>query len=81
MFSNFQLLFQGLASAATPINLLSCLLGGVLGLFVGAMPGIGSVSGCSLLLPITYRMNPSAAIIMLAGIYYGNMYGGAYIFP
>ena len=78
MFSNFQLLFQGLANAATPINLLSCLLGGVLGLFVGAMPGIGSVSGCSLLLPITYRMNPSAAIIMLAGIYYGNMYGGAY---
>lgn len=78
MLGNFQLLFQGLASAATPINLLSCLIGGVLGLFVGAMPGIGSVSGCSLLLPITYMMNPSAAIIMLAGIYYGNMYGGAY---
>ncbi|MBR2282565.1 MAG: tripartite tricarboxylate transporter permease [Spirochaetales bacterium] len=75
---NFGLLFQGLASAATPMNLLSCILGGVLGIFVGAMPGIGSVSGCSLLLPITYKMNPSAAIIMLAGIYYGNMYGGAY---
>lgn len=78
MFSNFNLLFQGFAAASTPMNLLACFIGGILGLFVGAMPGIGAVSGCSLLLPITYKMNPSAAIIMLAGIYYGNMYGGAY---
>lgn len=78
MASNFALLLQGFQSAITPTNLLSCLLGGILGMFVGAMPGIGAVAGCSLLLPITYRMNPTSAIIMLAGIYYGNMYGGAY---
>ncbi|MCF0237651.1 MAG: tripartite tricarboxylate transporter permease [Sphaerochaetaceae bacterium] len=78
MLGNFQLLFQGFGTALNPINILACVIGGALGIFVGAMPGIGSVSGCSLLLPITYKMNPTAAIIMLAGIYYGNMYGGAY---
>lgn len=78
MADNFMLLLEGLQIAVSPFNLLCCILGGVLGIFVGAMPGIGAVAGCSLLLPITYKMNPTAAIIMLAGIYYGNMYGGAY---
>ena len=48
------------------------------GLLLVPSEGIGAVAGCSLLLPITYSINPTAAIIMLAGIYYGNMYGGAY---
>ena len=78
MAENFSLLLQGLGSAITPYNLMACIIGGVLGIFVGALPGVGAVAGCSLLLPITYKMNPVAAIIMLAGIYYGNMYGGAY---
>ncbi len=78
MLANFQSLLMGLSTAVTPYNLLACLIGGVLGIFVGALPGVGAVAGCSLLLPITYKMNPVAAIIMLAGIYYGNMYGGAY---
>lgn len=78
MLENFQLLLSGIGTAITPYNLLACVIGGVLGIFVGALPGVGAVAGCSLLLPITYKMNPVAAIIMLAGIYYGNMYGGAY---
>lgn len=78
MLENFELLFQGLATAVTPYNLMACVFGGILGIFVGALPGVGAVAGCSLLLPITYKMNPVAAIIMLAGIYYGNMFGGAY---
>lgn len=78
MLENFTLLLQGLGTAITPYNLIACVIGGVLGIFVGALPGVGAVAGCSLLLPITYKMNPVAAIIMLAGIYYGNMYGGAY---
>lgn len=78
MLENISMLLGGLATALTPYNLLACVIGGVLGIFVGALPGIGAVAGCSLLLPITYKMDPTAAIIMLAGIYYGNMYGGAY---
>ena len=76
--SNFALLMQGFATVFTPINLLACFAGGILGIFVGAMPGIGAVAGCSLLLPMTYKMNPTTGIILLAGIYYGNMFGGAY---
>ena len=67
MAENFELLFAGLATAVTPYNLMACIIGGILGIFVGALPGIGAVAGCSLLLPITYKMNPVAAIIMLAG--------------
>lgn len=78
MLENFSMLMSGLATALTPYNLMACVIGGVLGIFVGALPGIGAVAGCSLLLPITYKMDPTAAIIMLAGIYYGNMFGGAY---
>ena len=78
MVENFSMLLGGLATALTPYNLMACVIGGILGIFVGALPGIGAVAGCSLLLPITYKMDPTAAIIMLAGIYYGNMFGGAY---
>ena len=78
MLENFSMLLSGLTTALTPYNLMACIIGGVLGIFVGALPGIGAVAGCSLLLPITYKMDPTAAIIMLAGIYYGNMFGGAY---
>ena len=73
-----QLLFSGFASSLTPTNILMTAGGGILGIQVGAMPGIGSLLGCALLLPLTFKMNPTTAIIMLAAIYYGNMYGGAY---
>lgn len=75
---NFAALFQGFATAITPINLLAALAGCIMGIVVGAMPGIGSLAGCSLLLPLTFHMNPTTGIIMLAGLYYGNMYGGAF---
>ena len=74
---NFASLFQGFATAVTFENMLATLAGCIMGIIVGAMPGIGSLAGCSLLLPLTFHMNPTTGIIMLAGIYYGNMFGGA----
>ena len=75
---NFSLLLHGFTLSCTPYNLLMAACGGILGILVGAMPGIGSLLGCALLLPLTFKMNPTSAIIMLAAIYYGNMYGGGY---
>jgi putative tricarboxylic transport membrane protein len=57
-------------------NLLYCLIGVSIGMFVGVLPGLGPTTGTALLLPITFAMEPVSAIIMLAGIYYGAMYGG-----
>ncbi len=70
-------LLQGFATAITPQNLLLMMLGCVIGLFVGAMPGLGSVNGVAILLPVTFLVPPTAAIIFLAAVYYGAMYGGA----
>ena len=67
----------GLVEAFQPLNLTMIVLGCVIGLFVGAMPGLGSVNGVAILLPITFLVPPTAAIIFLAAIYYGAMYGGA----
>ncbi len=75
---SLQLLFNGFAVALSVQNIGAALLGAVLGLVVGAMPGIGSLAGCALLLPITFGFNPTTAIIMLGAIYYSNMYGGAF---
>lgn len=75
---NFSLLLSGFAVSLTPYNVCMAIFGGVMGIIVGAMPGIGSLLGCALLLPLTFKMNPTSAIIMLAAIYYGNMYGGAF---
>lgn len=75
---NFILLFHGFAAAMSIPNLLAAMAGTFMGIVVGAMPGIGSLAGCSLLLPLTFHMDPTTGIIMLAGIYYGNMYGGAF---
>ena len=67
---------QGFAAAATPANLLMCLLGVLLGQIIGVLPGIGPSAAIALLLPLTYRRDPTGAIIMFAGIYYGAQYGG-----
>lgn len=75
---NFQMLFDGFLTALTPLNFLACMLGAILGLIVGAMPGIGSLAGVALLLPLTYKFNPTTAIIMLGALYYSNMYGGSF---
>jgi putative tricarboxylic transport membrane protein len=70
-------LLDGFAEAFHPINFAMLILGCLVGLFVGAMPGLGSVNGVAILLPITFLVPPNAAIIFLAAIYYGAMYGGA----
>lgn len=75
---NFNLLLGGLATAMSAQNLLAATAGAVIGLVVGAMPGIGSLSGVALLLPLTFKMDPTTAVIMLAALYYSNMYGGSF---
>ncbi len=71
------LLNDGLWLSLQPTNLLLIIVGVTLGLFIGAMPGLGSVNGVAILLPITFLVPPASAIIFLAAIYYGAMYGGA----
>ncbi|RCW64809.1 tripartite tricarboxylate transporter permease [Pseudorhodoferax soli] len=70
-------LWLGLQVAAEPITLLYCFGGVLLGTVVGVLPGIGALAAISLLLPLTYHMPPTSAIIMLAGVYYGAQYGGS----
>ncbi len=70
-------LIDGFVTAFLPMNLMLIILGCVVGLFVGAMPGLGSVNGVAILLPVTFLVPPTSAIIFLAAIYYGAMYGGA----
>ena len=70
-------LMLGFESAVTLSNLLYCLLGVTLGTLVGVLPGMGPVAAVAMLLPVTYALDPSAALIMLAGIYYGAQYGGS----
>jgi putative tricarboxylic transport membrane protein len=72
-----QSLLYGFSVSLTPMNLLYCAVGVVLGTIVGVLPGIGPLGGITILLPITFGMEPVSAIIMLAGIYYGAMYGGS----
>ncbi|ACZ40405.1 MAG: tripartite tricarboxylate transporter permease [Sphaerobacter thermophilus] len=76
MIDLLQNLLHGFAVALTPTNLLFALIGVFAGTVIGALPGIGTVVGVSLLLPLTFGMDPTSAIIMLAGIYYGAQYGG-----
>ena len=70
-------LWLGLQVAGEPINLAYCFFGVFLGTVVGVLPGIGALAAISLLLPLTYHIPPTAAIIMLAGVYYGAQYGGS----
>lgn len=67
---------NGFGVVLDPYNLLFCLIGVVIGMFIGVLPGLGPTATISILLPITYAMDPIPAIIMLAGIYYGSIYGG-----
>ena len=68
---------EGFATSLMPINILIVMIGVTAGLFIGAMPGLGSVNGVAIVLPITFIVPPSSAIILLCAIYYGAMYGGA----
>ena len=70
-------LILGFSVAVTPLNLLYCLFGALIGTLIGVLPGIGSVATIAMLLPITFSLPPVSALIMLAGIYYGAQYGGS----
>ena len=70
-------LLLGLETALQPTTLLYCFIGVFLGTLIGVLPGIGALATISLLLPITYHIPPTAAIVMLAGVYYGAQYGGS----
>ena len=70
-------LFSGFAVAMTPFNLLLMLVGVTLGVIIGVLPGLGGANGIAILLPLTFTMPPTSAIIMLSCIYWGALFGGA----
>ena len=74
LLNNF---IYGFSIALTPANLGYCFIGVFIGTLIGVLPGIGPVGTMSILLPTTFHIPPASAIIMLAGIYYGAMYGGS----
>ena len=74
IFANLML---GMSVAITPTNLLLCLIGVLAGTLVGVLPGIGPLATIAMLLPVTFGLPPIGALIMLAGVFYGAMYGGS----
>lgn len=77
MLETWQALWQGFGVALTPINLFWGFVGVTLGTFVGVLPGVGPALTVAMLLPLTVKLDPTGALIMFAGIYYGAMYGGS----
>jgi putative tricarboxylic transport membrane protein len=74
---SFASLMDGFAIALKPVNLLWCLVGTTLGTAIGVLPGLGPALTIALLLPLTYKVDPTSVFILFAGIYYGAMYGGS----
>ena len=74
---SIELLLEGFANALTPAHLAYAAIGVILGTAVGVLPGVGTAMTVALLFPITYSVEPTGALIMFAGIYYGGMYGGS----
>jgi putative tricarboxylic transport membrane protein len=74
LFAN---LWLGASVAFTPTNLFFCFLGTLIGTLIGVLPGIGPLATISMMLPSTYHLPPTTGIIMLAGVYFGSMYGGS----
>ncbi len=74
---DFSNLFLGFHVALSPQNLVFCFVGCLLGTLIGVLPGIGPVTGVALLIPITYGLDATTALITMAGVYYGAMYGGS----
>lgn len=77
IMDSFYTLLLGFQTLFQPVNIFFCFIGVLTGTLVGVLPGIGPVGAMSLLLPTTFHISPISAIIMLAGIYYGAMYGGS----
>ncbi|MBR5939990.1 MAG: tripartite tricarboxylate transporter permease [Neisseriaceae bacterium] len=74
---SLRLLMEGFGTAMQPMNIFWVTLGGVLGTIVGMLPGLGPAAGVAILLPLTFTMGPVPALITMAGVYYGAMYGGS----
>lgn len=70
-------ILQGLSTAFLPVNLLLVLLGCFAGTFIGMLPGLGPVSAIALMIPITYGFDPASGMILMAGVYYGAVFGGS----
>jgi putative tricarboxylic transport membrane protein len=70
-------LFQGFGTVLQPFNILVMMVGIVLGVIIGVLPGLGGANGVAILLPLTFSMSPTSAIIMLSCIYWGALFGGA----
>ncbi len=68
---------QGFAVALTPVNIGLMFIGVILGILIGVLPGLGGANGVAILLPLTFTMNPTSAIILLSCIYWGALFGGA----
>ena len=77
MLETFQNLGLGFSVALAPGVLWYGFIGCLVGTLVGVLPGVGPLAGISLLLPVTYGLDATRALVMLAGIYYGAMYGGS----
>ncbi|HWL27786.1 MAG TPA: tripartite tricarboxylate transporter permease, partial [Burkholderiaceae bacterium] len=73
----FQNLFLGFSVALSLTNVFYCFIGCLLGTLIGVLPGLGPLATVALLLPVTFTLGPTSALIMLAGIYYGAQYGGS----
>jgi len=67
----------GFATALTPMNLLLAFIGCLVGTLIGVLPGVGPIATIAMLMPLTLKVDPTGALIMLAGIYYGAQYGGS----
>ena len=67
----------GIGVMPLPMNILLCFLGCLVGTLIGVLPGVGPIATIAMLLPITFGLDPTGALIMLAGIYYGAQYGGS----
>src|SRR6266511_1355932 len=77
MFDLIGNLGLGFATALSPINLLLAFTGCLVGTLIGVLPGVGPIATIAMLLPLTFKVDPTGALIMLAGIYYGAQYGGS----
>ena len=73
----FDGIFSGLSTALMPTNLFMVTLGCFVGTFIGMMPGLGPITAIALMIPITYGLDPSSGIILMAGVYYGAVFGGS----
>ena len=77
MAENFHSLMMGISVSMQPYNFMIAMIGLVLGVIVGVLPGLGGANGVAILIPLTVAMQPVSGIILLASIYWGALYGGS----